>query len=380
MFDDIFKKILPILSKDLTKANQALGIDIGSSAIKIVQLKKDKGRIILETYGEIALGPYAGLEIGQATHLPNEKIAEALQDLMTEAKVTTNESGLAIPFNSSLMSLLELPQVSDDDLKQMVPLEARKYIPIPIAEVNLDWWKVPKVVVNYDPNKGEEEVEKKNSGPEKVEVLIAAIPKEVIAKYNQIVTTLGLSASFFEIEFFSSLRSVLRRDLGVTLVVDIGASGTKVLIVERGILRASHVINRGSQDITLAISRSFGVPVKQAEEMKRKYGTTPLEQEEKVKELIDLTNSYILSEVNRIALNFQRKYNNVIHKVVFTGGGSLVHNFLADAGKALNITVETANPFSNVEAPVFLEPILKSAGPEFAVALGLALRKLEESS
>jgi Tfp pilus assembly PilM family ATPase len=102
--------------------------------------------------------------------------------------------------------------------------------------------------------------------------------------------------------------------------------------------------------------------------------------EEKVKELIDLTNSYILSEVNRIALNFQRKYNNVIHKVVFTGGGSLVHNFLADAGKALNITVETANPFSNVEAPVFLEPILKSAGPEFAVALGLALRKLEESS
>jgi type IV pilus assembly protein PilM len=232
---DFLKKVIPALNVNLTPEKTALGIDIGSSAIKIVQLKKEKGRVILETYGEIALGPYNGLQIGQATNLSNERTAEALNDLLKESKATTNQCGIAIPFSASLMSVLEFPKVSEDDLKQMIPLEARKYIPVPISEVNLDWWVVPKITENYDPNKGEEETSKAPV-TEKIEVLIAAIHKDVLAKYNQIVTISALKTTFFEIEFFSSLRSVLRRDLGVTMVVDVGASGTKVLIVERGIL------------------------------------------------------------------------------------------------------------------------------------------------
>jgi type IV pilus assembly protein PilM len=373
---DFLKKVIPALNVNLTPEKTALGIDIGSSAIKIVQLKKEKGRVILETYGEIALGPYNGLQIGQATNLSNERTAEALNDLLKESKATTNQCGIAIPFSASLMSVLEFPKVSEDDLKQMIPLEARKYIPVPISEVNLDWWVVPKITENYDPNKGEEETSKAPV-TEKIEVLIAAIHKDVLAKYNQIVTISALKTTFFEIEFFSSLRSVLRRDLGVTMVVDVGASGTKVLIVERGILRTSHIINRGSQDITLAIARSLAIPIKQAEELKRKGGEGA--DAAAIKEIISLTTSYILSEVSRIIINFERKYNNPVSKVVFTGGGSLLNDFLKEAKNVLAIDVEMASPFSNVEYPAFLDQILKSAGPEFAVAIGLALRKLEES-
>ena len=373
---DFLKKVIPALNMNLVPEKVALGIDIGSSAIKIVQLKKEKGRVILETYGEIALGPYNGLQIGQATNLSNERTAEALNDLLKEAKATTNQCGIAIPFSASLMSVLEFPKVSEEDLKNMIPLEARKYIPVPISEVNLDWWVVPKIAENYDPNKGSEEVSK-TPVAEKVEVLIAAIHKDVLAKYNQIVTISALKASFFEIEFFSSLRSVLRRDLGVTMVVDVGASGTKVLIVERGILRTSHIINRGSQDITLAIARSMAIPIKQAEELKRKGGAGA--EETQIKEIISLTTSYILSEVSRIIINFERKYNNPVSRVVFTGGGSLLNDFLKEARDVLAIDVEMAAPFSNVEYPAFLDQILKAAGPEFAVAIGLALRKLEET-
>ncbi len=363
----------------LNSDTSAIGIDVGSSAIKVVQLKKEKGRVILETYGELALGPYAGLEIGQATVLPNEKLVEAIKDILRESHTTTLNAAVAIPFSASLISLVELPKVSDKELAQMVPLEARKYIPVPIAEVTLDWWEVPKVPRTYDPNEEQKPEEKKDNKLEKTEVLFAAIHKDTIAKYQDIVKQAQLAVSFFEIELFSTLRSVLRRDLAVTMVVDIGASNSKVFIVERGVLRSSHNINRGSQDITLAIARSLTIPVKQAEQMKRDFHRNGAA-DANIAELIGLTTSYILTEVSRIALNFERKYNTVIHKLVLTGGGALLRDFADEASKTLEMDVQLGNPFSAAEAQAFLEPVLKQAGPEFAVAIGLALRKLEEGS
>jgi type IV pilus assembly protein PilM len=363
----------------LTSDTSAIGIDVGSSAIKVVQLKKEKGRVILETYGELALGPYAGLEIGQATVLPNDKLVEAIKDILRESHTTTLNAAVAIPFAASLISLVELPKVSDKELAQMVPLEARKYIPVPIAEVTLDWWEVPRVPRTYDPNEEQKPEEKKENKLEKTEVLFAAIHKDTIAKYQDIVKQAQLAVSFFEIELFSTLRSVLRRDLAVTMVVDIGASNSKVFIVERGVLRSSHNINRGSQDITLAIARSMTIPIKQAEQMKRDFHRNGAA-DAGIAELIGLTTSYILTEVSRIALNFERKYNTVIYKLVLTGGGALLRDFADEASKTLEMDVQLGNPFSAAEAPAFLEPVLKQAGPEFAVAIGLALRKLEEGS
>ena len=91
------------------EGQSVLGIDIGPSSIKVVQLKKRKGRAVLETYGALALGPYGGTEVGRATHLPPEKIAEALVDLLREAKTSTKKCGLSIPMSSSLLVPIEVP-------------------------------------------------------------------------------------------------------------------------------------------------------------------------------------------------------------------------------------------------------------------------------
>ena len=89
------------------KATSVLGVDIGSSSLKIVQLRKENGRAILETYGQLALGPYAGVAVGQATNLQAEKVAETLADLMREANVTTQNASVSIPFSRSLLTLVE---------------------------------------------------------------------------------------------------------------------------------------------------------------------------------------------------------------------------------------------------------------------------------
>jgi Tfp pilus assembly PilM family ATPase len=178
------------------KQNQSvLGIDIGSSAIKVVQLRRKNGRAVLETYGELSLGPYANKSIGESTNLSEEKIIEALGNLLKEKEVniTSQECGIAIPFASSLMSVIELPQVNMKQIATMVPLEARKYIPVPISEVSLDWSLIPA-----DRNTHVEQKLDMDGKPilPKLEVLIVAIHNDTIKRYKNIVSATGPCARF----------------------------------------------------------------------------------------------------------------------------------------------------------------------------------------
>lgn len=350
---------------------RALGIDIGSSAIKIVQIKKKNSQAVLETYGELALGPYAGLTIGQAVQLTPEKLAAALSDLMKEKEVniTTKVCGISIPFASSLMSVIEMPEVAAKELATMVPLEARKYIPVPIEEVMLDWSIIPK-------SETRGEVEEGVSTP-KIDVLTVAIHKETIARYQDIVAKAGLDAGFFEVEIFSTMRSTLDEGLRPVMIMDMGATSTKLYIVERGIIRLSHTINRGAQDITSTISKSLGVTPEAAEVMKRSVGATG--EDRKLTDLIVLVLDYIFAEVNTTLLSFEKKYNKTVSKVVLVGGGAALKGLSDLAKNNFKTEVETGVPFNKLLAPAFLEKILRETGPEFAVAIGLALRRLAES-
>ncbi len=361
------------------KSTSVLGIDIGSSAIKVVQLRKKGERAVLETYGELALGPYAGVEIGQATNLQPNKVVEALTDLMAEKEVnlTTNSCGMAIPFSSSLMSIIEMPLVSFQQLSVMIPLEARKYIPVPISEVTLDWSIIPREEREEDED---EELDSKEKGVTKIkktDVLLVAIHNETLVRYQEIIRKSGLQSSFFEIEIFSTMRAVLEEDKDPVMIFDMGAASTKLYIVERGIVKLSHTINRGSQDITSMISKSLSIPLAQAEILKRSVGIIPGGQTD-IRDIVRLSLDYIFSEANQVVLSYQRKYNKTLSKIVMVGGGSALKGLGELAQDGFQTPVVPGNPFLKTEAPAFLEPILRETGPEFAVAVGVALRKLQE--
>ena len=365
------------------KSQSVLGVDIGSSSIKIVQLNKSNGHPILETYGELSLGPYAGKGIGEATNLPLEKIIEALNDLLKEKEVniTTRNSGVAIPFSASLMAVMEVPLVSQKELESMVPIEARKYIPVPIGEVTLDWYVIPKdkttdvtetnVPVTPEPNKQQTPIEK-------TEVLIVALHNETISNYKEIVTKTELDAHFFEIEIFSTMRSVLDEEVQPVLIVDMGATSTKLYIVERGILRSSHMVNRGSHKITDELSKSLGISMQDAEYLKREKGLPGEINGIEVKNVMTITLNYIFSEANQFILAYQKKYSKNVSKAILVGGGSALKGIVDVAKESFQTEVVAGDPFGKVVAPAFLEKVLKDTGPEFTVALGAALRRLQE--
>ncbi|KKW47637.1 hypothetical protein A3C21_03360 [Candidatus Kaiserbacteria bacterium RIFCSPHIGHO2_02_FULL_59_21] len=355
-----------------------LGIDIGASSAKIVQLRASRGSAILETYGEIALGPYGGQPVGKAVKLTPEKTAEALADLMKEANITARSGSMSIPFSSSLISVLEFPKVDKDALKRMVPIEARKYIPMPISEVTLDWFVIPE-------EEGEksafDRVQPAPARPKGQEVLLVAIHNETLNAYKTITESSGIRAEFYEIEIFSVIRSSLSHGIAPVLVVDLGAATTKMYVVERGIVRLTHLVTAGGQQMTETLARSLNWEFEKAERVKRERGLNDssaysTDENDRIKTAMLSTLSRLFSEVNRVLLSYGQRYNKNVSHVVLAGGGAELPGLASYAKEALSAEIAIADPFARTEAPAFLGDVLREIGPGFSVSVGLVLREL----
>jgi type IV pilus assembly protein PilM len=358
-----------------SKGHSVVGIDIGSASIKVVQLKRQKGRVVLETYGEIALGPYGGTQIGRSTKLTSDKISQALLDVLRESNVNTVDSAISIPMRSSMVSIITLPKIEESQMAQMVPIEARKYIPVPISEVSLDWFIIPKLESEDD---RVEEIDGKKMAI--LDVLVVAIHNDVLNDFSSIVSLAKLNTSFFEIEMFSTIRSVIDAEDAAAsiLVFDMGASATKIYIVERGIIKESHNISKGSQDLTLNIASALGTTFDHAEKLKRNFGHNTPDQDQKIEEIIDITLSTVFGQTNATIVNYGRRFNKIVSKMVLVGGGCLLEGIKKRAEEHVGIIVQSADPFSRTQTPAFLQDILSQTGSAFATAVGLALRKLQE--
>ncbi len=356
-------------------APNAVGIDIGSSAIKVVEIKKKGGKAVLETYGSISLGPYGDTDIGRITNLSDDKIIEALKEVLKQSGTTTPSSALSIPVQSSLIFTIELPtEIKDGDMDTIVTTEARKYIPVPITEVSVDYFSLPEKEPSYEESHDPDHA--LASSPKR-EVLVVAIQNDAITRLRTVVEKSNINADFLEVEIFSSVRSNFEHELSLVLLVDLGASRTKLSLVEFGTVKNYHTVNRGGADISDAISKSLSIPFPKAEEMKKEFGLFGSPEEKNLADIIKVHVDYIFAETNNVLLSYEKKYNRTISKVILTGGGAMLKGLKEIAADNFKAEVQIGHAFGKVGAPQFLEKVLEATGPEFAVAIGLALRKLQ---
>jgi type IV pilus assembly protein PilM len=367
LFQDILAKGKSALSFT-GSVNSVVGIDIGASAIKVVQVKRESGKIVLETYGELGLASYANEKNGRVVTLAPDVVAKAIGDILREANVTTKSAMLSIQSQATLIFLLELPQVKESELAQIVPNEARKYIPVPLGEVSLDWYVVPRKETYAEELEHQEE--KKT-----MEVVVVAVRNETLSQYRDIAAKSGIQMRGEEIEIFSAIRSVFHREIAPTLVIDYGAGTTKVSVVEYGVVRAYHVINRGSSFTTESLARSMNIEFDKAEELKKTVGLVPVQGQEKVVEAILADSQYIINEVQTILLQYERQSHKAVTKIILNGGGSLMPGFKEKVAESFGVEVVYGNPFDKTDYPDFMMPVLEKAGPEFTVAMGLALKE-----
>lgn len=365
----IFPKLLP---------KKFLGIDIGTAAIKLVELSRWGERRKLENYGEIKAEavyekPFRTFEKSTLL-LSSQEIAWAIKAVIEEAKIKTKECVLSIPDFSSFFTNFELPSMTKEELPQAVVYEARQHVPLPLGEVTLDWQII--------------EGETSNQKKTKLKILLVAVPNEIINQYRDIAQFTNLHLFALEAEVFGLIRSLIPEDEKRTLcIVDIGAQSTTCSIVDKRILKISHSFDLSGGELTEVVAKSLSLDYKTAEKLKEKYGLEDIllpytisgtpSPEKSIKEILLPLVDIILREIEKISRNFYQAEGKEIQKFIIAGGTVLIPGLREYFEDYLKKEVEIANPFDNIFYPPILEKTLKTMGPAYAIAIGTALRGLE---
>lgn len=351
-----------------------LGIDIGTSAIKVVELAKRGERKRLENYGEIQAKvlyekPFRTFEKNTIL-LSSQDIARAVKAVLEEAKIKTRECIFSIPDFSSFFTTFDLPPMTREELPQAVRYEARQHVPLPLGEVSLDWQVI----------EGEVDSSQKKT---KLQILLVAVPNEIINQYKEIAKFCELEPPVLEAEVFGLIRALVpdgeKRAIGL---IDIGAQSTTCSIIEKIILKESHSFDLAGNELTDQIAKSLSLDYGTAKTFKEKYGLrdSPLPHTEAapypqtIKGIIRPLIDTILREMERIAVNYRGK---AVEKFILAGGEAFLPGLKEYFQDYLKKEVEIANPFASIFYPPILENTLKQMGPSYAIAVGMALRGFE---
>ncbi len=354
-------KISSLFTSEIAKVQKrtAVGLDIGSSAIKIVQLNDTKGIPTLETYGELQLGPYENVEIGRTTHLPAGKLVEAFVDIMREASATATNIACAISYNSSFSTIISVATTDAEKIGTMIPVEAKKYVPVPLNEVTLDWFPVSA-----------------KSESKATKILLAAIHNDALKKYEAVINGAGLHTLFTEVEIFSTIRSAIAQGDETVAIIDIGAGSTKLYLVHKGVVGKTHSVLMSGVELTNAVAKATNLDFRQAEEKKRRDGLLAHPDDLGAQKALIAVLERGLRELHKVMARYEEDEGVQVSKIVLSGSGALLNGLPAYVSEMLARPVTIADPFAKVAYPAFLEDTLKDAGPAFAVAVGAALRGL----
>lgn len=352
------------------KSKDSLGIDIGASAVKVVELTKEGGRHRLKNYAVYPLTKYLEKEdyqVGQpGSKISDSEMVEIIKKGIKEAKINSRNVFLSIPVYSSFSTLIDFPNMPEKEISAAIPFEARKYIPVPISEVVLDWSIVNPLNKPTDPSKRSNH-----------QVLLIAVPKEVISSYTKIVRSAGLVLKGIEEETFSLTRALIANDKSTFVLIDAGARSINVSIIDDGYIRAVHNLELGGAKITRAIAQQSGFGLEKAEKLKKELSTggSANHQELKLKGSVQSALGHIVLEIKKIIDNYQGKYTRKVEKAILIGGGVQLFGFVDYVSTKLTLDATVGDPFARLGYPTKLERVLKELGPSLAVAVGLAMRE-----
>lgn len=357
-----FKKVFKFFR---SPAKKFLGIDIGTSAIKIVELSKEKDRVVLGNYGQMSVQPdedkpFVVFEKSSFS-LSSESVADAINDIINKAEMSTRETFFAIPDFSTFFTFIDLPLMDKQELNSAVRFEARQHIPLPLSEVVLDW----SIVDNVSRGKSKS----------KVRILLVAVPYEIVNQYQAIAKLCQLRLISLEAEIFGLIRSLSANKKGLHCIVDIGAQSTTINIVEDGKLKMTHSIDISGNELTKVLSKSLSVKYNEAEDLKRKYGVQVPEMP--VGRILTPIVDSLVNEINMIIKNFYHTEGKEVDTLILSGGSILLPGIRDYLHNWFRKPVEIGNPFESIAYPLVLEDMLKILGPSYAIATGAALRGFE---
>ncbi len=358
------------------KQKSYIGVDIGSTSVKIVELQRVKGRTHLINYGYSS--EESDFSDSKSNRLEPEKISKIITKICDKAGIVSKNAVAGLPSFAVFSSIINISSNNQKDLRAAVMWEAKKVVPLDLDEMILDWKVIEKNKDKKDPL-GEKE-DAGSQAEEQIKVLLTGAPKNLINKYIEIFKTARINLLSLETEIFSMIRSLVGNDPLVAAVVDMGAVNTDIVVVEKGMPVFSRSLDMGGIMVTKAVKDSLRVDYKRAEQFKfdiSSLGAGASDSQDAVPRAIKSAIEPIMNEVEYSLNLFQEKNNKKIEKLILSGGGSNLAEITGYLEKNLNIKVIIGDPWARVVYPLDLKPVLDEVGAKMSIAIGLALREVD---
>lgn len=360
-----------------------LGIDIGAGGIKLVELRQQKKRPVLFTYGmnlekydvhELTGHLSPTMSINQPIdELKVEDYANKIKSLCQASRVIAKTAVVSLPVSSVFHAVVTLPITKKpEELKQLVKSEIKKFIQVPLEEMALDYQ-----LLNDDLFNNQAKTQK---------VLVNAVPNALITFYSKVFQKSGLGLVALEPESAALIRSLIGRDKTVTMLIDIGAGRTNFFIVDQAIPITHQSIDFGGHKVDRILQNILGIEAEQVEQVKNNlfiyFSASNRSRRLSAQQLLNIFLPVVDPIIKEIELSFElylRQAGNVNkrpEKVILTGGTAFLPYLSTYIAEKFKLKCYIGDPWSRVVYQQALKPVLHEIGPQMSVAIGLALRNM----
>lgn len=338
----------------LSGVSDFFGLDIGTTAIRVVQLTRDRQ---LVSYGMQPIDAKIALSDSKADQ---QRLAQSLSEVITKAGITTKNVAVGLPSSRVFTTVVDIERLSPAELEKTIHYQADSIIPTPLNESKVDW-----TVIGDSP-----------ADANKIEVLISSVPNTFAESRLDLLESLGLNVLAFEPDNLAITRSMLRPDVPYPyMVIDIGSQGTDLVVTMNGSPRLTRAIPTGSEAILRAAQQNLNIDEKQAQEFVFKFGLSEQKLEGQVYHAIITTVDLLMNDIAKSIKFFETRYQNTkIEHIVMTGAASALPEFPLYIANKFNLNVEIGNAWANVHYPPERQNELLAVSNHFGVAVGLAER------
>jgi type IV pilus assembly protein PilM len=342
----------------LSGVSDFFGLDIGTTAVRLVQLRGTGPVKALLKYAQAPIDSKLSISESKADQL---KLAQVVQELISQSGVSTRNVAVGLPSSRVFTTVVDIERLSPAELAKSIKYQADSLIPTPVAESKIDW-----ALIGDSPK-----------DKTKVEVLLSSVTNDFSEARLDMLEAIGLNVIAFEPDNLALARAIVASDATQPqMVIDIGSRSTDLVIAMNGAPRLTRSIPTGSEAIIRAAMQNLNVDDKQAEQFVFKFGLSKDKLEGQVYQGIIGTVDILMTEIDKSIKFFHTRYTDTkIDRVIVTGGASVLPEFPLYMANKFGLNVEIGNAWRNVSYAPDRQNELIAVSNHFGVAAGLAERQ-----
>ncbi len=345
-------------------SKNVLSVDIGTASIKLIEIEREKGVLSLKNYGMLQTKEYleranAALQTS-SLKLSEDDASSLLKLAMREMGTKARHAVASLPAFNVFFVPIEMILMSREETGKSLSFQARQYIPIPIDQVTVDWVKIGE----FDGDKGERFQR----------LLVTGIPNVLINTYKTVFKKAGLKLLTLEVETNSLARALTRKGELPTLVLDIGAESTSIMVVQDALVQEVGQTDYAGTTLTQALGRSLNISNMRAEELKKRRGLSDSGKEYELSTSLYPFLDVIIQECGRVKKSFEKRSGIKVRTLTLTGGGSNLMGLEEYLKSQMGLPIQRPVVLDSFNHTPEIDILRSAFGKDLAVSAGLSLR------